>query len=417
MPTAYLESYGCAHSESDARIIRAILESEGVRMLPAPAGADFIFINTCGVLHTTELRMLSRIRKLAKSKGTLVVTGCLPRINEKAVRQAAPNAFLLDTNSLDKVPEMLRHPQDFFSSGRINKLLLPQPRQGLTAIIQIAEGCLGSCSYCAVRFARGVLHSYPPKDIRLAAEIALKNGAKEIYLTSEDTGCYGMDIGYSLPRLISDITAIPGSFKVRVGMMGPNYVLQLGSQLIDAYRSEKVYKFAHLPVQSGSNSVLRAMRRQYSAAGFEQAVSSLRKEFPAITIATDIIVGFPTETREDFGETIALLKRVRPDITNISRFAVRPGTDAARLKQLPTQEIKRRSIIASRLARKLSLESNGRMVGTEHDVIALALGKKGGVIGRAQNYRQIVFSGTIGREYRVRAIAAHPNYLEAKTLK
>ena len=416
MHSAYLESYGCTHNESDARIIRAILEKEGITLIHSPEKADFIFINTCGVLHTTELRMLSRIRELAKFGGTLVVTGCLPKINEKAIRKAAPEAFLLDTGSLDKIPQLLKHPQDFFSSSRINKLRLPQPRQGLTAIVQIAEGCLGSCSYCAVRFSRGTLHSYPPRDIILASELALKAGARELYITSEDTGCYGLDIGYSLPQLIGDITSLPGAFKVRVGMMNPNYALRM-SGLTAAYRSEKVYNFAHLPVQSGSDSVLRAMRRQYSVADFEKAISLLRKAFPDITIATDIIVGFPTETAEDFTETLALLERAQPDITNISRFAVRPGTDAARMKQLPTQEIKRRSIIASRLARKLSLKSNGRMAGSEYDVVALARGRKGGVVGRAPNYRQIVFPGVVGREYRVKVTAAHSNYLQAKTLK
>ena len=417
MPTAYLESYGCTHNESDARIMRAILESEGVSLLLSPEGAGFIFINTCGVLHTTELRMLSRIRELAKLPGTLVVTGCLPKINEKAVRKAAPGAFLLDTNSLDKIPQLLKHPQDFFSPARINKLLLPQPKQGLTTIIQIGEGCLGSCSYCAVRFSRGTLHSYPPKDILLASELAVKNGAREIYLTSEDTGCYGMDIGYSLPQLVSDIAAIAGDFKIRIGMMNPNHALRLLPGLIGAYKSEKVYKFAHIPVQSGSDKVLRDMRRQYAARDFEHVVSALRREIPGIEIATDIIVGFPTETEEDFNSTLGLLEMVRPDITNISRFAVRPNTDAAKMKQLPTQEIKRRSVASSKLARRLSLEANEPEIGKDYTTFALARGRKGGVIGRTPNYKQLAFEGEVGKEYRVRVVSAHSNYLQAKTLK
>lgn len=413
---AYVESYGCAHNESDARIIRAILEKEA-ELVDDPAKADFIFINSCGVKLVTEQRMLSRIRELVKNKGILVVCGCLPKINERAIRKAAPNCYLVDTDSLDKIPELLKNPNDFLSNERINKLCLAQPKQGLTAIIGIGEGCVSKCSYCGTKHARGALHSYPAKDVVSAVGSAVANGAKEIYLTSEDTGCYGLDINYSLPQLINDVAAVEGDFKIRVGMMNPNHAKKMIKDLITAYKNEKVYKFAHIPVQSGSDKVLKEMNRLYKVSDFEQIVSELRKPFPKITISTDIIVGFPTETKKDFEETIDLLNRVKPDITNISKFAVRSRTKASKMKQLPTQEIKRRSVEVSKLARQLSLEANKREVGSDYTAIALASGRKGGVIGRAPNYKQLVFEGELGQKYRVEVVSAHSNYLEAKTIK
>lgn len=413
---AYIESYGCGHNESDARIIRALLEQEGVKIIKSPRSADFILINTCGVKPTTEKRMLSRIRALAKCPGVLVVCGCLPKINEKAIRKAVPKAVLIDTDSLGKIPELLRRPRDFLSGKRSNKLRLPQ-KHGLVAVIQIGEGCTGSCAFCGTKNARGALHSYPLGDIVAVCARSVRNGAREIRLTSEDTGCYGLDIGSSLPELITAVAAIPGEFMVRVGMMNPDHALRLLPRLLEAYGSEKVYKFAHLPVQSGSDTVLKAMRRPYTTAQFERVVAAFRSRFPSITIVTDIIVGFPTENEGDFRKTLALLERVRPDIVHVSRFGPRPGTEAAKMRSLTSQALKRRSLEAAKLAKILTLEANRRFAGGEYDTFALERGRKGNVIGRTPNYKQLAFVGSLGKRYRVLAVAAFPNYLAAQRLK
>ncbi|MCK4328086.1 MAG: tRNA (N(6)-L-threonylcarbamoyladenosine(37)-C(2))-methylthiotransferase [Candidatus Diapherotrites archaeon] len=413
---AYIESYGCAHNESDARIIRAILKEQGLGVAGTPDNADYIFINTCGVLHTTEQRMLSRIQKLAKHKAVLVVCGCLPKINEKAIRKAAPNAVLLDTNSLGRIPELLKNPKDFFSDERENKLSLPCPTHGITAVIGIGEGCAGNCHYCATKHARGSVHSYAVKDVVSAVGSAVANGAREAYLTSEDTGCYGIDVGSSLPELLNEITRIPGDFKIRVGMMTPNHAKKLLPELIAAYQTNKLYNFIHLPIQSGSDKVLREMNRQYTVAEFEGIVSQLRKGIPGACISTDVIVGFPTETGDDFEETLALLRRVRPDITNVSKFGIRPNTAAAKMKQLPTEKTKARSVKASKLTREISLGCNQNYIGKEYKALALTEGSKGGVIGRAPNYKQLVFEGVVGKEYTVRVTAAFTNYLKAEPI-
>ncbi|MFC2174689.1 tRNA (N(6)-L-threonylcarbamoyladenosine(37)-C(2))-methylthiotransferase [archaeon] len=412
----YLESYGCAHNESDARIIKALLAKEGLGVAAAPDNADYIFINTCGVKLISEQRMLSRIKELAKHSAKLVVCGCLPKINESAIRRTAPNAVLLDTDSLSKIPELLKNPRDFFSEGRENKLLLAQPAHGITAVIGIGEGCTGKCAYCGARHARGALHSYPTKDVVSAVGSAVENGAREVCLTSEDTGCYGLDIGSSLLELVNEITSLPGAFRVRIGMMNPNHAKRFLPKLISAYQSDKVYKFVHLPVQSGSDKVLSEMNRQYTVAEFEGMVSQLRKGVPGICISTDVIIGFPTETAEDFEQTLALLDRVKPDVTNVSRFGVRPGTPAAQMKQLSTEVIKERSVKASKLAREMALAASQKLVGKEYTVIALAPGSKGGVVGRTPNYKQLIFEGELGKEYKVKVVEAFSTYLAAEAI-
>jgi MiaB/RimO family radical SAM methylthiotransferase len=232
-------------------------------------------------------------------------------------------------------------------------------------------------------------------------------------LASEDTGVYGADIHSSLPELINAVTALGGDFHVRVGMMNPNAAKRLLPQLLDAFDSDKVYKFAHVPVQSGSDAVLRAMNRQHSVKDFEQVAAAFRGRFPDCVISTDIIVGFPGETEADFKRTLALLKRVKPDVTNTSRFCPRPETAAAKMRQTITQVKKARSIECSALAKRISRERNGLFVGREYHTVALERARKGGVIGRAPNYKQLVFEGELGGEYDVRVVAGLPFCLKA----
>ena len=414
---AYVESYGCSHNESDARIIRALLEKSGATLVDKPESADYLLLNTCGVKHTTELKMLSRARELAKCKGMLFICGCLPAINEAAVRKAAPNAVLVGTDCIGELPQLLTHPRDCLTGGRVNKLALARPKHGLTAVIQIGEGCTGSCTFCGTRHARGSVHSYPLRDIVASVEAAVRGGAREVYLTAEDTGCYGLDAGSSLPELINAVAAVPGDFKIRVGMMNPDHALRMLPQLLAAFKNEKVYRFVHLPVQSGSDAVLRAMRRNYSVADFERVVAAFRKSLSGVAVSTDVIVAFPTETEQDFRATMALLGRVRPDIANVSRFGPRPRTPAAAIKQLSSVISKRRSAEAGALAKALSLESSKRLVGQELETVALSRGSRGGVIGRAPNYRQLVFDGSLGVPCRVRVARAFPYYLRAERLK
>ncbi len=248
------------------------------------------------------------------------------------------------------------------------KPLLSLPRQTANPVISIVPinfGCLGSCSYCCVVFARGHLRSYSIKEIVERVKSDYVAGAREFWLTSQDTASYGRELYIDLADLLSEIGRLQGDFRVRVGMMTPNLVTEMQTRLITAFDNPKIFKFLHLPVQSGDDTVLQHMRRFYTAAEFKGIVDTFRGEFSQITLATDVIVGFPGETKEAFENTLKLLEEIKPDIVNVSKFFARPKTVAARMKEcvVEKEEIKRRSTVASELAKRLSAERNLRWVG------------------------------------------------------
>nr|CAI5857298.1 unnamed protein product [Callosobruchus analis] len=224
-------------------------------------------------------------------------------------------------------------------------LLLPKVRRNpLIEIIAINTGCLNQCTYCKTKHARGDLGSYPPEEIVARAKLAFEEGVVEIWLTSEDTGTYGRDIGTSLPELLWKLVkVIPEGCRLRLGMTNPPYILEHLEEIAKIMLHPKVYRFLHVPVQSGSDQVLADMKRQYCRSDFENVVDFLKKRVPGMTIATDIICGFPTETDQDFEDTMDLCKKYKFPSLFINQFFPRPGTPAALLPKVPTQEVKRRT--------------------------------------------------------------------------
>ncbi|MBU1203947.1 MAG: radical SAM protein, partial [Nanoarchaeota archaeon] len=203
------------------------------------------------------------------------------------------------------------------------------------------------CSYCAAKLARGNIYSFPQKDITNELKSAIEKGYNIFYLTSQDTAAYGLDHSpkSQLPHLLTCLTKLPGNFQLRVGMMNPSNTLPVLKQLIQAFNSPKIKPFLHIPVQSGSDKILKHMNRKYTTRDFKKIVTCFRKKIPGIDISTDIIVGYPTETRSDFRKTLSLIKTIKPEVLNISRYSKRPHTPASitHPKQHPTQELKHRS--------------------------------------------------------------------------
>ena len=288
----------------------------------------------------------------------------------------------------------------------------------VVGIVPINYGCLGSCSYCCVLFARGHLRSHRLDEIVKRVQHDLASGVNEIWLTSQDTACYGKDIAVNLVDLLNEVCEAEEKFFVRVGMMTPNHALNLLDDLVGAYLNGKIFKFLHLPVQSGDDRVLRLMNRLYSVEDFKKVVNTFRKRFPKITIATDVICGFPGEDRGAFEHTLQLIDEIQPDILNISRFFPRPHTPAAEMKQLPPQEVKERSGEVAELAREVSFERNRGWLGWEGEIVVDEEGKKPtSWIGRNFAYKPIVVrSDEIlhGRFVDVRVVRVFPTYLEAE---
>ncbi len=419
MVRVHVESYGCTRNKADGEIMEAILLRAGYELAETPESADYVVVNTCAVKDPTELKMAKRIRELLDSGKKVIATGCLVHVNPDVIDPRVSG--ILGVKSIDRIAEAISVAErggklvsvEGWRERNPDKLELPRLwKPGVSFVVPIGEGCLNACTYCATRFARGVLKSYRPGLVIKWVREAITRGYREIILSSEDTGCYGFDIGTNLAELLDEITAIEGDFRVRVGMMNPNHVLKFLDELIEAYQDEKVYKFLHLPVQSGDNEVLRKMGRTYTVEEFEEIVRSFRRKVPGLNLNTDIIVGFPGETDEAFGNTVELVKRVRPDKINVSRYSPRPGTIAAKWKQLPGWLVKERSRELHRLRLAIAYEINRAYVGRTVGVLVHGPGKKGGVEGRTFNYKDIILdSGEAGELIEARVLRATATYL------
>ena len=400
MVRVYVETYGCTRNRADAEMMEALLVSAGYELAENPETADYVVVNTCAVKDPTEKHMRARIKELLDSGKRVIVTGCLPHVNPDAIDSRVSG--VLGVKSIDRIVEAINVAErgeklvsvEGWRERNPDKLELPRLwKPGVAFVVPIGEGCLNGCTYCATRFARGVLKSYKPELVVKWVKEALSRGYKEIQLSSEDTGCYGFDIGTNLAELIDEITAIEGEFRVRIGMMNPNHVLKFLDELVDVYQDEKVYKFLHLPVQSGDDEVLKRMGRTYTVEEFEEIVRAFRKEIPELNLNTDVIVGFPGESEEAFRNTVDLIERVRPDKINVSRYSPRPGTVAARWKQLPGWKVKERSRELHRLRLRIAYEINRNYVGRTVEALVHGPGKKGGIEGRTFNYKDVILDG------------------------
>jgi MiaB/RimO family radical SAM methylthiotransferase len=248
-------------------------------------------------------------------------------------------------------------------------------------------------------------------------QMAVKNGCKEIWITSQDNAAYGLDVGERLlPELLKKVCEIPGKFFVRIGMMNPRNVLPMLSYLIEAYKNKKIYKFLHLPVQSGDNDLLIAMKRGYTVEDFEKIVKVFEKNF-RFQLWTDVIVGYPGEGEKEFEKTFDLIKKVEPDWVNVSKFGKRPGTKIG--KQLPSEIVKERSRKISELVRKISLKKNEEWIGWVGEILISEKGKERGQwIGRNFAYKPILIEDetSLGKFLRVKVVDARPSYLIGKVL-
>jgi MiaB/RimO family radical SAM methylthiotransferase len=246
----------------------------------------------------------------------------------------------------------------------------------------------------------------------------LLNGTKEFWITSQDTACYGKDLHSNLAELLEALDGLPGDFKIRLGMMTPNMVIDIEDRLINAFRSNKVFKFLHLPVQSGDDETLKRMRRFYTVAEFKGIVDRFRAQFPDLTLATDVIVGFPGEAAQAFESTLELLSEVKPDVTNVTKFFVRPKTAAAKIQDglVESDEVKRRSAVASALVKRLSLERNQRWVGWVGEVLVDEKGKlEGSWVGRNFAYKPVAVKSTdnlLGKTIKVKVAEVSTTYLK-----
>ncbi|XP_073003334.1 uncharacterized protein [Typha latifolia] len=348
--TVYVKTFGCSHNQSDSEYMAGQLSSFGYALTDEPEEADIWLINTCTVKSPSQSAMTTLISRCKDAKKPLVVAGCVPQGSRDL--KELEGVSVIGVQQIDRVVEVVEetlkgHEVRLLSRKTLPALDLPKVRKNkFIEILPINVGCLGACTYCKTKHARGHLGSYTVNSLVERVRTVVSEGVREIWLSSEDTGAYGRDIRTNLPNLLNAMVAeLPPdrSTMLRIGMTNPPFILEHLKEIANVLCHPCVYSFLHVPVQSGSDAVLTAMNREYTVSDFRTVVDTLTELVPGMQIATDIICGFPGETDEDFAQTVSLIKDYQFAQVHISQFYPRPGTPAARMKKVPSIEVKKRS--------------------------------------------------------------------------
>jgi MiaB-like tRNA modifying enzyme len=399
--------------------MKGLLVKADFKIVENPEDAHIAIINICTVKgDTTALKTIRKIHEEHKHL-RFIIAGCITKSIIPRIREIVPECSLVSTHNIKEIPsvveEMLsNNPISILSKSDDEKINLPRIRKNpIIGIIPISSGCLGYCSYCSVKLIKGKLKSYAPEKIIKDVEIALKDGCKEIWITSQDTGAYGKDIGTNLANLLNEIVKIDKKFMIRIGMMNPDHAIEMLNDLVELYKNDKIFKFLHIPVQSGNNDILKAMKRKYSVEDFLKIIDTFRNSIQNITISTDIIAGFPNETNEQFQDSVKLIEKIKPDVVNISRFQPREGTDAAKMEQISGEITKERSRALTNAFDWVAFKVNKAWEKWQGKIIIDEAGKEGTFVGRNFAYKPIVVKGSykIGDEINIRIVDATKHYL------
>ena len=373
----YFESYGCTLSKSEAGLYVNKMLSEGGELVSSPEQADLSVIGTCVVIKHTQDRMMDRIGEISRDSRVKVL-GCLPSVSGGELEN-------------ERI-EVLK-PRDFrsFYSGSLDDIEIKEP--SIFDGIPINQGCTGSCNYCISRVARGTLVSRPPAKVVSQIEMQLKRGIREVRISSLDTAAYGREMGLTLVDLVSGILSVNQDFMLRVGMMEPKNTADIIDRLLDKFNDARVFKFLHIPVQSGDNRILDLMNREYHAEVFRDIVGKFRARFPDGTLSTDIISGYHDEDEESFDQTMHLLKETRPEIVNITRFSPRPFTPDYDRKVPPSNLVKKWTRDYTGLHKSMLEQKYSSLAGRITTIMITEKGKPGTSVGRDPSYRPVVLQG------------------------
>lgn len=408
----FVESYGCTMNQGEGRQLSSHLARLGHVEVSEAGDADLVILNTCTVIETTQNRMLRRLLHLDQEGKKILVTGCMAKVQPLMISESSPGALILPPENYADFTRLIN---DNFGSS----VAVMRPDVGITEILPVAQGCKGVCTYCITKLARGDLRSYPLDSLVAEFNDFLDQGAKEILLSAQDTACYGMDLGIDLPSLLRELLRRPGDYRIRIGMMNPDRVMPILSDLLEVMRDDRVYKFLHLPLQSASDRILSRMGRRYTYNDYRKIVDQARATFPEITIATDIINGFPGEEEEDHLMTMEALRDLQAETVNVTRFSPRPGTAAARFpNRLRSSLSKDRSRETTELRFQVADACNALSMGKVFRVMATEKGKGRSTITRTDSYRPVIVQGefSLGAVMTVKVVGHAPTHLFGELL-
>ena len=356
VPNAYVETYGCQQNEADSERIRGLLIESGYAITDNAEGADVVVMNTCAIREHAEQRVFGNLGALTHTKRRhspqkIFLCGCMAGQEHvvQRIRHSYPHVDgVFSTHHLWRFPELLHRvlttgKRTYFTEDEAGSIVegLPQQRDNtLKAWVSIMYGCNNFCTYCIVPYVRGRERSRQPDEILQECRKLIESGTKEITLLGQNVNSYGKDLDADIDfsDLLTRIAAIPGDFLIRFMTSHPR---DAGKKLFDTMAaSPKIAKQLHLPFQSGSSRILKAMNRHYDRGKYLELVDYAKSVMPELVLTSDVIVGFPGETNEDFEETISLISRVRYDALFTFIFSPRVGTPAAKMEDLTPKEEK-----------------------------------------------------------------------------
>ena len=401
MPKVNVITQGCSSNLRESELMMGLLDNSGFEIVNDENESDANVVNICTVKGDhTALREVRRLKKLNSNK-KLIVAGCITESIVPKIKQIDESISFVNTHNFGRISAVVENSLngtvlELLDKKYEQKVNLPSVRKNpIVGIVPILNGCNYFCTFCSTKLVKGKLFSYPMDAIRQDVKEHLKSGCKEIWITSNDTGAYMVEQAgkQKIVELLNQILSVPIDFKLRLGMMNPGNTLTILDDLIRIYKNPKMFKFLHIPIQSGNDEILKSMNRKYTAEDFIKVVEAFRSEIPEITISTDIIVGFPSETEEQFEDSVKILKQAKPDVLNISRYAAREGTVAAKMKQISTNTLKQRSRIMTSLYRQIAYENNKKWMGWHGKILIDEKGKNDSWIGRNYCYKPVVVKG------------------------
>jgi len=410
-----IRTFGCQMNGVDSEVMERLLEREGYKKVDSPEGADVIIVNTCSVRQHAEDRALGYMAALKRVReenpsAVFVLAGCVAqRLKSKIFEKIPFVNIVLGTDNILELSKLVKtainKPRERFLATEVRGDL-PRLEEGfwssstygcarnseLTGLVTIIRGCDNFCSYCIVPYLRGRERSRAVKDIVSEVEQKVGRGCKEIMLLGQNVNSYEFNSS-DFADLLSEMEKVDGLERIRFMTSHPKDVPE---KLIDTMRdSSKICEHLHLPAQSGSNRILEGMNRGYTREQYLELIDKIRREIPKISVTTDLMVGFPGETEEDFQDTLNLVKDVEFDGAFIFKYSPRPETSAAKWKDdVPLKTKKERLAKLNEICEKMALEKNRRLLGRVEEVLVERfVPREKKLVGRTRTNKTVFFSG------------------------
>lgn len=445
----FIKTFGCQMNIADSERIASILESYNFKKTSNLKEADLVIFNTCSVRQSAEDRIfgLNKILKKLKTKNLklkTILTGCMMHYDLKELKKRLPYIdTFIDIKKIAQLPKILKLKNESYKlKANIKDYLSITPKNfsKFTAFVPISFGCNNFCSYCIVPFSRGQEYSRPTKEILQEIKNHIKNGIKEIWLLGQNVNSYGLEEKtvwnnktfknqkpklkkgcVSFANLLRLVNKIEGDFWIRFTSAHPK---DFSDDLIKAMKEcKKITPYLNLPIQSGDDKILKKMNRLYTVKQYKNLVKKIRKAIPNLALSTDIIVGFPSETRKQFNNTFKLFKEIKFDMAYIAKYSPRPKTAAALLKDnVSTKEKEWRYKLLTSILKKIALEKNKKIIGKIVNVL-IENYKKGYLFGKTDTFKTLKIKTNIknpkkliGNFKKVKILKANDFGLEGKLI-